>query len=76
MTREDDARVADLVARLGDADATDLFRRLVQRGMQDLIDAELTAAIGADPTNGPTPVRTSATGPGPARCPRRLVMSS
>ena len=40
MTREDDARVADLVARLGDADATDLFRRLVQRGMQDLIDAE------------------------------------
>ena len=49
MTREDDARVADLVARLGDADATDLFRRLVQRGMQDLIDAELTAAIGAEP---------------------------
>ena len=38
MTREDDARVADLVAHLGDADATDLFRRLVQRGMQDLID--------------------------------------
>ena len=49
MTREDDARVADLVARLGDADATDLFRRLVQRGMQDLIDAELSAAIGAEP---------------------------
>ena len=49
MTREDDARVADLVARLGDADATDLFRRLVQRGMQDLIDAELAAAIGAEP---------------------------
>jgi len=49
MTREDDARVADLVARLGDADATDLFRRLVEQGMQDLIDAELTAAIGAEP---------------------------
>lgn len=49
MTREDDARVAGLVTRLGDADATDLFRRLVQRGMQDLIDAELTAAIGAEP---------------------------
>ena len=38
-----------LLARLGDADATDLFRRLVERGMQDLIDAELTAAIGAEP---------------------------
>ena len=49
MTHEDDARVADLVARLGDADATDLFRRLVQRGMQDLIDSELSAAIGAEP---------------------------
>ncbi|HEY9558022.1 MAG TPA: IS256 family transposase [Acidimicrobiales bacterium] len=49
MAHEDDARVADLVARLGDADATDLFRRLVERGMQDLIDAELTAAIGAEP---------------------------
>src|SRR3546814_901306 len=49
MAHEDDARVADLAARLGDADATDLFRRLVERGMQDLIDAELTAAIGAEP---------------------------
>jgi putative transposase len=49
MTRDDDARVADLVARLGDPDATDLFRRLVQQGMQDLIDAELAAAIGAEP---------------------------
>lgn len=49
MTHEDDARVADLVARLGDADATDLFRRLVERGMQDLIDVELSAAIGAEP---------------------------
>ncbi len=48
MTRTDDARVADLVARLGDPDATDLFRRLVQQGMQDLIDAELASAIGAE----------------------------
>src|SRR3546814_20320882 len=49
MAHEDDARVADLVARLGDADATDLFRRLVERGMQDLIDAEPTPALGAAP---------------------------
>ena len=49
MTRDDDARVADLLARLGDGDSRDLFRRLLEQGMQDLIDAELTAAIGAAP---------------------------
>lgn len=49
MTHDDDARVADLLARLGDGDTKDLFRRLLQQGMQDLIDAELTAAIGAEP---------------------------
>ena len=49
MTRDDDARVADLLARLGDGDSRDLFRRLLEQGMQDLIDAELTAVIGAEP---------------------------
>lgn len=49
MTHDDDARVADLLARLGDGDSKELFRRLLQQGMQDLIDAELTAAIGAAP---------------------------
>src|SRR3546814_8219178 len=49
MGHEDDARVADLVAPLGDGDGTDLFPRFGERGMQDLIDAELTAAIGAEP---------------------------
>jgi putative transposase len=49
MTRDDDARVADLIGRLGDGDTGDLFRRLLERGMQDLVDAELTAAIGAEP---------------------------
>ncbi len=44
MTRTDDARVADLVARLGDPDMTDLFRRLVQQGMKNLIDAEVQLA--------------------------------
>ena len=38
-----------LLPALGDADTTDLFRRLVERGMQDLIDAELSAPIGAEP---------------------------
>ena len=49
MTRDDDARVADLIGRLGDGDTKDLFRRLLERGMQDLIDAELTTSIGAEP---------------------------
>jgi putative transposase len=49
MTRDDDARVADLIGRLGDGDTKDLFRRLLERGVQDLIDAELTTAVGAEP---------------------------
>ena len=49
MTHDDDARVADLLARLGDGDSKELFRRLLEAGMQELIDAELTAAIGAAP---------------------------
>ena len=49
MTHDDDARVADLLARLGDGDTKELFRRLLETGMQELIDAELTAAIGAAP---------------------------
>jgi putative transposase len=48
MTHHDDARLDDLVAHLADGDSKDLFRRLLERGMQDLIDAELTAAIGAE----------------------------
>jgi len=48
MTHHDDARYEDLLAHLGDGDTKDLFKMLVQRGMQDLIDAELTATIGAE----------------------------
>ena len=48
MTRDDDARVEDLLAHLGDGDTKDLFRLLLQQGMQELIDAELTATIGAE----------------------------
>jgi putative transposase len=49
MTHDDDARVAELIGRLGDGDTNDLFRRLLERGMQDLIDTEFTTAIGAEP---------------------------
>ena len=48
MTHHDDARFDDLVAQLGDGDSRDLFRQLLERGMQQLIDAELTATIGAE----------------------------
>src|ERR671928_1180508 len=49
MAHDDDARVADLLARLGEDGTRDLFRRLLERALQELIDAELTAAIGAGP---------------------------
>ena len=49
MAHDDDARVADLLARLGDDGVRDLFRRLLERALQELIDAELTTAIGAAP---------------------------
>ena len=48
MTHHDDARFDDLLAHLGDGDSKDLFRTLLERGMQELIDAELTATIGAE----------------------------
>jgi len=35
--------------RAWDGDSKELFRRLLEAGMQELIDAELTAAIGAAP---------------------------
>ncbi len=48
MAHHDDAsRIADLLAKLGDEGAQELFRRLLEQALQDLIDAELTAQIGA-----------------------------
>jgi putative transposase len=49
MAHNDDAALADVLARLGDEGAKDLFRRLLEEALQQLIDAELTAAIGAGP---------------------------
>ena len=48
MTLHDDARLDVLLAQLGDGDTKDLFRLLLERGMQELIDAELTTTIGAE----------------------------
>lgn len=71
MTHHDDARLDDLLAHLGDGDSKDLFRRLLERVMQDLIDAELTATIGAELHERTAPARTSATAAGTGRCRRR-----
>jgi putative transposase len=50
MTQVDDARVAEVFADVvADADTKALFRRLLQGALQELIDAELTATIGAAP---------------------------
>ncbi len=48
MARSDDASTfAEVLARLGDDGTRDLFRRLLEGALQELIDAELTSQIGA-----------------------------
>ena len=48
MTYPDDASTfADVLARFGDDGTKDLFRALLEQALQDLIDAEVTAQIGA-----------------------------
>lgn len=48
MTHHDDASTfTDVLARFGDDGTKELFRGLLEQALQDLIDAELTAKIGA-----------------------------
>ena len=48
MAHSDDASTyADLLARLGDDGTKELFRRLLEHALQDLVDNELTSQIGA-----------------------------
>jgi transposase-like protein len=49
MAQRHDARLAELVAELGGDEIKFLFRDLVEKALQELIDAELTEAIGAAP---------------------------
>jgi putative transposase len=49
MTVVHDARVLELVEELGGDRVRNLFRELLQGALQELIDAELTEAIGAGP---------------------------
>ena len=48
MTHHDDAvTFSDVLAHFGDDGTKELFRRLLEQALQDLIDAEVTAKIGA-----------------------------
>jgi transposase-like protein len=48
MTHHDDASTfADVLAHFGNDGTKELFRRLLEQALQDLIDAEVTAKIGA-----------------------------
>lgn len=49
MAQSHGARLAELVAELGGDEVRFLFRDLVEKALQELIDAELTQAIGAEP---------------------------
>ena len=49
MAESHDARLVELVGELGGDDVRFLFRDLVEKALQELIDAELTEAIGAGP---------------------------
>jgi putative transposase len=49
MAVDHDARLVELVEELGGDRVRGLFRELLRRALQDLIDTELTARIGAEP---------------------------
>lgn len=49
MAQSHDARLTELVTDLGGDDLRFLFRDLVQKALQELIDTELAEAIGAKP---------------------------
>ena len=49
MAKSHDARLAELVGELGGDEVRFLFRDLVQKALQELIDTELSEAIGAKP---------------------------
>lgn len=50
MAHHDDARFSEVLAEIvGDADTKAVFRRLPEQALQELIETELTATIGAAP---------------------------
>ncbi len=49
MAEVHDGRLLELVGELGGEPVRDLFRDLLERSLQELVDAELAEAIGAEP---------------------------
>lgn len=49
MAEVHDGRLLELVGELGGEPVRDLFRDLLERSLQELVDAELSEAIGAEP---------------------------
>ena len=58
MAQVHDACLLELVEELGNDRVRDLFRELLERALQELIDAELTAQFGVGP-HEPTETRTN-----------------
>jgi putative transposase len=63
----DQCALLDLLDTLRAADGGSVMRRLLEHGLQALIEAEASGVIGAAPHERPGPGRPSATatGPGP-----------
>lgn len=71
MAEVHDAHLTDLAASLVDGDTAVLFRQLLRDALQELIEEEFAAAIGAQPhERTDTPAPTTATTVG--RAPRQL----
>lgn len=76
MAQGHDARLAELVTELGGNEVRFLFRDLVEKALQELIDAELTEAIGPNLMSALRRGRTAGTGLVLGCCRPRPVMSS
>ena len=63
----DQSALLEVLEALKAADVDDRIRSAATTIYQALIEAELTAVIGAAPTSAPRPAPPSATAPGPGR---------
>jgi hypothetical protein len=63
----DQSALLKLLEALKAAEVDDRIRSATETLYQALIEAELTAVIGAAPTSAPRPAPPSATAPGPGR---------
>ena len=71
-----DSDLSELLAALKAGEMTDTIRTSLEWILQQLIEAEATAVIGAAPHERTRPARPSATGTAPSSSPPRRVTSS